>query len=319
MQHCKLRQILKVWQKMSRKKRRQARYNPGGNPIYQQSGAMNNAYYIFFRSQIIKLALARFRWVGLPQSCDERYLELMLLMYGAATIAKPKNAPDFMSLQMVQQGTPNVYNNPVKWLALGANGTSFYCTHKNGIIVWDNMERIPLITQIDALAWDMSDIVRTKQVNRVHVKVPFVFVGSRENTQQLVNLYSQKVGNEPGIIVNNALLDNVSVNDSFFNTNVPYLGDKLNEDLKETWNMVYTMLGIRNLPFKLAQQNSEEVKVYDQPTELETIGSLQSRRKELPILSEWLGHEVKCVWNEDFESVNYNVSHNIQSLMKEGE
>ena len=302
---------------MGRRSRRQERYNPNGNPIYQQSGAMNRAYYQFFRSQIIKLALARFRWVGLTDTCNARYLEWVLLMTGSATIARPYDAADFLSLQMVMTGTPNMYNEPTRWDALGANGTRFSCTRENAVIVWDNMERVPLISQIDALAWDMSDIVRTKQVNRVHVKVPFVMSVPREMQNQAVNLFSQKVGNEPGILVTDTAMNYVdSVN--MFNTNVQYLGDKLNEDLKETWNMVYTMLGIRNLPFKLAQQNAEEVKVYDQPTELETIGSLSSRRMNLDALSEMMGHEVKVVWSEDFESVNYNVTHNIQSLAELG-
>lgn len=303
---------------MSRRRRRRERYNPGGNPVYQQSGAMNQAYYQFFRSQIIKLALARFRWVGLPETCDARYLEWILLTYGVATIAEDPSGLGYLSLQAVPTGTPNMYNNPTRWNALGANGTSFRCTHENAVLVWDNMERVPLITQIDALAWDMSDIVRTKQVNRVHVKKPFVLVGPRDMQSQMVNLYAQIVGNEPGVLVTDQLGTYVDSGVNLLQTGVEYMGDKLNEDLKETWNMVYTMLGIRNLPFKLAQQNSEEVKVYDQPTELETFGSLQSRRAELAMLSERLGHDVDVVWAEDFESVNYNVTHNIQSLAELG-
>lgn len=301
---------------MSRRKRRRDLYNPGGNPVYQQSGAMNQAYYRFFRSQIVKLALARFRWVGLPDTCDERYLEWCLLTQGAATIARPSEGVGFVSLQMVQTGAPNMYNNPVTWNALGANGTSFPCDNRNGVIVWDNMERVPIIYMIDALAWDMSDIVRTKQVNRVHVKSPYILKGPRSMAEQMVNFFSQKVGNEPGIIVNDAASDYMAADTELMQTGVEYLGDKLNEDLKETWNMVYTFLGIRNLPFKLAQQNSEEVKVYDQPTELETLGSLQGRRANLDRLSEMVGHEVRVVWNEDFESVNYNTTHNIESMAK---
>lgn len=303
---------------MSRRKRRDAAYNPGGNPVYQQSGAMNQAYYRFFRSQIVKLALARFRWVGLPPTCDERYLEWCLLTQGVATVARPSDGVGFLSLQMVQLGEPNMYSNPIRWSALGANGTSFPCSHDNGVIVWDNMERVPIIHMIDALAWDMSDIVRTKQVNRVHVKSPYILKGPRSMYAQMVNLFSQKVGNEPAVIVNDSMSDYVGADTELMKTGVEYLGDKLNEDLKETWNMVYAFLGIRNLPFKLAQQNSEEVKAYDQPTELQTLGSLQARRKELPLLSEMLASEVKVVWNEDFESVNYNVAHNIQSLAKVG-
>lgn len=302
---------------MSRKRRRSA-YSPGGNPVYQQSGAMNLAYYRFFRSQIVKLALARFRWVGLPSTCSERYLEWTLLHQGVATIARPSENTGFVSLQMVQRGEPNMYADPVRWDALGANGTRFACSPESAVLVWDNMERVPIIAMIDSLAWDMSDIVRTKQVNRVHVKTPFILKGPRGMANQMVNYFSQKVGNEPAMIVTDEMSQYVSPDVELMQTGAQYIGDKLNEDLKETWNMVYTFLGIRNLPFKLAQQNSEEVEVYDQPTELQTLGSLQGRRCELDRLSEMVGHEVSVVWNEDFESVNYNVSHNVQSLAQIG-
>lgn len=304
---------------MSRRRRRGGGA-PKGNPVWWQSAAMNDVYHMFFREQILKLALARFRWLGLPPTCDARYLEETLLNQGVATIARPAKRTDaaFMSLRAVQQGQLTAYGLPSKWFAQGSNGTCFTVTHKNGVLVWENMLHVPLIQQVDALAWDMSDIVRTKQVNRVHVKVPFVLAGPREMKEQMINLFSQKVGNEPGIVVTDSMRDLVESNVALFQTGVKYLGEELNADLMETWNMVYTMLGIKNLPFKMERQTADEIRDHDQPTELMTLGALSERRRAADALNRKFGLDVQVYWNEDFESTNFNVLRNVQRIAELG-
>ena len=305
---------------MSRRRRRRSADNPGGNPVWWQSAAMNDVYHVFFRDQIIKLALARFRWEGLPPTCDARFLEWQLLNQGVATIARPARRTDdaFLTLRAVSQGRLTAYGLPSEWTAQGDNGTSFSVSHRNGVLVWENMLHKPLIQMVDALAWDMSDIVRTKQVNRVHVKVPFVLAGPREMREQMVNLFSQKVGNEPGIVVTDSMRDLVESNVALFQTGVKYLGEELNADLMETWNMVYTMLGIKNLPFKMERQTADEIRDHDQPTELMTLGALSERRRAADDLNRRFGLGVGVYFNEDFESTNYNTLHNVQRIAELG-
>lgn len=305
---------------MSRKRQRRSADNPGGNPVWWQSAYMNDVYHMFFRDQIIKLALARFRWEGLPPTCDARYLEWTLLNQGVATIARPAKRRDdaFMSLRAVQHGPLTAYGLPSKWQAQGDNGTSFFVNHGNGVLVWENMMHAPLIQMVDALAWDMSDIVRTKQVNRVHVKVPFVLAGPREMKSQMVNLFSQKVGNEPGIVVTDSMRDLVESNVALFQTGVKYLGEELNADLMETWNMVYTMLGIKNLPFKMERQTADEIRDHDQPTELMTLGAISERRRAADALNRRFNLNVRVYFNEDYESTNHNVLNNVQRLAELG-
>ena len=303
---------------MSRKKR--SRNNPGGNPVWWQSAAMNDVYHMFFREQILKLALARFRWEGLPPTCDERFLEWTLISQGIATIARPASRKDdaFMSLRAVQQGQLTAYGLPSKWMAQGVNGTSYSVTSRNGALVYENMLHVPLMSQVEALAWDMSDIVRTKQVNRVHVKVPFVLAGPREMREQMVNLFAQKVGNEPAMVVTDELSNLVESNVALFHTGVKYLGEELNADLMQTWNMVYTMLGVKNIPFKLERQTADEIRDYDQPTELMTLGCLHERRKAADELNRRFGLDVHVYFNEDYESVNHNVLSNVQRIAELG-
>ena len=61
-----------------------------------------------FQNDLIELALSRFRWLNLPETCNERFLEWTLLTEGAATLAYPNAGATLLSLRAVQQGAPNM-------------------------------------------------------------------------------------------------------------------------------------------------------------------------------------------------------------------
>lgn len=296
-----------------------------GNKVYWQSSELNQRYQQFFRQQLIQLALARFRWVNLPKTCNARYLETQLLFNGMATIAAPivENDPNFksmVSLKAVPDGI-NMYGDAPSWRALGENGTDFKCNNSNGVMVYDNMLRTAMVSNFTLLAYDMADIVRTKQVNRIHVKTPVVYVVDQTMRQQAINLLSQTVGNEPAVLATKSGFNNIDV--QALQTGVQYLGAELQEDLMSTWNLAFTFLGINNLPFKAERQTADEIKDYGEPTELLSLNPLSCRREAVDAFNDRFAIKVygkeepkklNVVWNQDFESDTYNVMHNIERL-----
>lgn len=293
----------------------------GSKKVYWQSGELNLWWRQFFRKQLIQLALARFRWVNLPKTCDERYLEMQLLFQGMATLAQPTGAPgQFLSLRAVPEGI-NMYGNPPRWRAQGDNGTDFECDSSNAVMIYDNMLRAPMAGSFNLLAFEMADIVRTKQINRQHCKTPFVFTADQQYRQQLVKLYDRISDNEPAFIGTRGL-NNINVD--AIKTGVQFMGKELQEDLMATWNMAFTFLGISNLPFKSERQTADEVKDYGQPTELLTLNPLSCRRSACDKFNDRFGtlvygkespKKLSCVWNEDFESDTFNTVHNLAKMM----
>ena len=65
----------------------------GRNELYWQTGDYNSRLFWTFRAQIMALALNRYKWINLPPTCDERYLEMILLTQGLASIAFPRKQP----------------------------------------------------------------------------------------------------------------------------------------------------------------------------------------------------------------------------------
>ena len=117
-----------------------------GAPVWQQSQALNSQAYSMAYSQMLNIALSRFKWLNLPKTCDAWFLEYNLLYYGYATIAYPRSKPGvFFSTQAVVNSNFNVYYRPKKWTSYGINGWHFDVDNSNGADVGDHIAALERI------------------------------------------------------------------------------------------------------------------------------------------------------------------------------
>lgn len=298
--------------------KRRTKPNPYGNWEYWQSAAVNQRTYMYYVDIIIKMALSRFRWLNLPRSCDERYLEFTLVTQGMASIAYPKNMRGtFLSLQCAPQGQPNLYDRPIKWLAIGQNGTRYSCDRRNGVTVFDNETRYPLMNGIMLYANELTHLRMTRRMNLMHQQVPFILKVPQERRQDAVNLFKQVAGGEPAVIGTEAMDD---VRYEALSTGVQYIGEELSVAEQNLWGRIYTMLGIKNTTLKQERQTEDEIRAQAAPTELVSASSLTERRKAACELNErfgaYLDKPIEVIWRQDNESENWNTAHNLDTLMK---
>ena len=283
-----------------------------------QSAQLNSRLYMYYRNIITQMAMSRFRWINLPKTCDERYLEWVLTMEGCATIAFPaKMRGTFLSLKAADNGKPNMYGIASSWTAIGDNGTRFQCDRRNGVLIYDNETRFPIMSGIDLYANELTHIRITKRMNRLHQQVPFILKGPQEKKQDMANLYKQVAGGEPAILATNGI---DAIDYEALTTNVPFLGEELATDETNVWNRVYTMLGITNSLFKAERMTEDEIRAQASPTELIKMNSLEERRKAARLLNERFGEyldgEIQVVWRQDNESENFNIQHSIESQIR---
>lgn len=288
-----------------------------GQPVYWQTSDYNTRLYMMFRAEILSIALNRFKWVNLPKTCDERYLEMTLIFQGQASIAFPqKQKGVFYSTQLAQTGRPNIYDNPVKWRAIGNNGFRFNADWSTGVCVWDNRVRYPLLEKINIWARELCDVVRTEQMNRMHQRMPYVFKVPQEMEQQAVNVYKQVAGGEPAIIGYEGL---ETIMPEIWQTNVEYLGEELSGAYTQIWQRIYHGLGIPNPTFKSERMIEDEVKSQSEPSMFVRLDSLNCRNWAADYLNahfiDYLGgKKIHVVWNYDHKSENYNSLHDLTWL-----
>lgn len=286
---------------------------------YWQSDAYAKRLYNYYRNVMMQMAMTRFRWVGLPKTCNERYLEYTLLTQGVATIAFPrKMRGTFFSTQAVLSSPPNVYDDCTHWESFGNNGWRFDCGVDNGVLVYDNCTRMPVMDGIDLYATELVHIRQTKMINRFHQQIPWVLTGPQEKLYDMQQLAKQVAGGELAVLATDDL-HGIKTTD-VLQTGVPFLGEQLSQDEQQVWNRVYTMLGIENSPFKSERQTEDEVRAQKSPTTLVKMASLEERRRSVAKLNNrfgaYLEEDIKVVWRQDNESENWNLQRNMNSQLK---
>lgn len=296
---------------MARKKK--GKLQPGiYTDTYWQSAAYSTQLYRTIHNQVVNMAITRFKWLNLPETCNERYLEYTLFWRGAATIAHPKSQPGvFYSTQMAQVGRPNIYDNPIKWRSVGNNAWHFDVTPHNGVVVYDNATRLSTLPMIDIYVRELVDLYRTRQLNRMHIKTPYLITVPNDMELTATNTIKQILGGEPAILANSYMRE---MDIQAINTGVQFLGMELTAEEMNTWNKIYTALGISNLTFKAERQIEDEVKAFKEPTDLMALSPLNARREAAETLNKRFGLNIHVVWRQDNESDNYNAVNNLSSL-----
>ena len=293
---------------------------PHRHGMLWQSAELNEQLFWYYVNIITQMAMSRFRWVNLPATCDERFLEWTLLYEGVATIAFPKKMKGtFVSTQAVTQGPINIYDNPTKWRSFGNNGWNFYCDNTNGVLVYDNITRVPLMNGIQLYADELAHIRITKRLNRMQQQIPWIITGPQEKRQDMANLYKQVAGGEPAILATDGLN---AIDFQALQTNVPFLGEELAEDETSVWDRIYTMLGIENNPFKAERQTEDEIRAQKSPTGLVLLASLEERRRAAEKLNTRFGKYLKApiqiVLRQDNASDNFNFARNVETRLRLG-
>lgn len=292
-----------------------------GNWEYWQSASTNQRTYLYYVDIITKMALSRFRWINLPETCDERYLEMTLVTQGIASIAFPRKMEGtFLSLQCAQQGQPNMYDRPIRWLAIGQNGSKYSCDARNGVVVFDNETRYPLMDGIRLYANELTHLRLTRRMNRMHQQIPFILTGPQEKRQDMVNLFKQVAGGEPAILATD---DIQQIGYDAMSTGVEFIGEQLAVDEQNIWSRIYTMLGLTNTTMKQERMTEDEIRAQKAPSELLLESCLIERRKAARELNERFGAYLKApievVMRQDNESQNWNIAHNVKSQLEAGD
>lgn len=281
---------------------------------YWQSAAYNQELALIYEDWLMGLALSRFRWEGLPDTCDARYLEWTLMTNGVATIAR--RGDTWYSLQAIQQGAPNKYDLPRSWRAMGQCGRpNFDCDWGNGVVLYDNLMRTPLLWKLSIFARRLALCDRTFDINLLQQHKPVALAVDENGVEELdgINIFKQLYGGEPAIL-GTKRLKTLAESVTVLNLNVPFIGEELQTAQGNIWTQVYTLLGIDSLTQKSERMIEDEVTSLQSPAELNRYNPLKARREAADKLNERFGLNVHVYWASEWESSNYNYTHTLERM-----
>lgn len=273
---------------------------------------LNNSRFNDYMLQLTNLAMSRFEWLNLPDTVDERFLEFTLLNNGS--IAFFNGADDkmngFFATQWASQKPLNVYYNPTSIRSIGANGWNYKVDDGQFVIIWDNITRQPTIKTLMNFAYKLTDIDRTLDVLRKHMKMPYLIVGGQEQREAMMNLWRQIDGNEPAVLAYDDAFSNMQINAiQTMNPSTPQSVEALQSNKQDIMNECLEFLGISpNNPSKIQQQSIAEADQSHENVRLTMWSYMEARRQAVKEINKKFNLNIKVVVAHDTETDNYNMA-----------
>ena len=245
---------------------------------FEASALLNNTTYINIFNRLKELAITRFKYEGLPDTVDERYLELTLFKNGSSVFFFD-DVLGFLALPVAWQNQFTVYEQPVNYRAYAINGYQKYLNDSDSVIIWNNQLHTVNVNDIENYAIRLYNLERIIDVNADAQKTPVIIQGNKEQSLTLKNLYKEYEGNARVIFGYDSLdLNALTV----LKTDAPYVADKLYELKTQIWNEALTFLGIPNLTIQKKERVvSDEVSRSLGGTMASRYAVLESRKQAI--------------------------------------
>lgn len=271
---------------------------------FEESALRNNRTYMQYVNRLTELSIAMFEWKNLPDTVDERFLELTLFSDGHAVFFKDEEL-GYLCLQVLFNGRLNVYRIPTSYRAFAVNGYQNQLTSDNSVIIFNNMLHTNSVLDVKMFAQRLYNFDRIIDVNANAQKTPVLVQGTEQQRLTLINLYKEYEGNSP-VIFGDRNLDINAL--KVLKTDAPYVADKIYELKTKTWNEALTYLGISNLNVQKKERLvSDEVIRSQGGTIASRYSRLESRRKACEQINKMFGLDIDVDFREDFREADDEV------------
>lgn len=265
-----------------------------------ESALLNNRTYLQYYNRLLELAINMYEWKNLPDTVDERFLELTLFSDGMAVYFRDDILGD-LCLQCMIGGQLDVYRIPIDRTAYATNGYQMPLNNQNSVIIFNNYTHTNSMLDVEMYARRLYEIERTIDVNVKAQKTPIIVRATENQRLTMKNLYMQYDGNEPFIFGDNNLdMDAIKV----LSTNAPYVADKLNILKRQIWNEALTYIGIENSNTEKKERLvSDEVNSNLGGVAAQRFCKLNARRKAADQINKMFGHNIEVDFREEVKEM----------------
>lgn len=270
-------------------------------------------------NRLFNMAMNTFKWEGLPETCNVRFLELSLLTYGSAILVKQEG--NYLNLAFAPGANLNVYGEPLRGYGYGLNGWNkeykLYVDGMeesgqvldgvsgkeqntyNGVMCRDNAIMYPYVNYLVTEALRLTRAKRTMDVIAQNLKQPVIITCEESMVKSVKDALNQRGDNVSSIISSGKLpIDSFKVWDT-----------KANPDtLKAMWEhyerldaQVKEIMGIENLAQvdKRERLLVDEVNANNEATAVNMEYRLNERQKFCERINKAFGLSVSVKVNKE--------------------
>lgn len=265
---------------------------------FWESAKLNNSTFRQYFNRLTELSVSMFEWKNLPDTVDERFLELTLFGDGMAVFFIDEEV-GYLALRTMIGGRLNLYQIPTERTAYASNGYNNHLDETNSVLIFNNLIHTNSTLDVEMFARRLYNLDRAIDVNANAQKTPVLI--SCDETQRLTlkNLYKQYDGNEPFIFGDKGLrADSLKA----ISTGAPYVADKLYQLKTQIWNEALTYLGISNINIsKKERLITDEVMRNQGGVIASRYSRLQARRQACKEINKMFGLDIWCDYREDYQ------------------
>lgn len=272
-----------------------------------ESAYMNNRTYLQYYNRLTELAISMFEWQNLPETVDQRFLEMCLFSDGMCIFFQDE-VLGYLGLQCMIGGKLNVYRIPMERRAYATNGYQRELDGTNSVIIFNNYLHTNSMLDVEMFSKRLYNLDRAIDVNANAQKTPVLIQCDESQRLTMKNLYKQYEGNEPFIFGSKGLDANGL---KVLQTGAPYVADKLYELKTQIWNEALTYLGISNINVvKKERMIADEVTRNQGGTVASRYSRLESRRQACKQINEMFGLDIWVDYREDFQDIEEQENEN---------
>lgn len=257
---------------------------------------------------LVNLATYVFKWNNLPSTCNERFLELCLLLNGRACMVKD-NDMGYLTLKASNTGSElNIYGEYDKIFAYGYNGffkeyTAYLeggdNSNANGVICRDNNLAYPYYYYIILGAKRLTNSIRSIDVASQKLKTPYFITCDESQVKSVEKIINDIEGNKNEIITSKSTMpDMFKVLPTSVDTRTV---DVLWNTYNNYDNLIKTILGIDSCTNKDKKERLlvDEVNADSIVSDINVLSRLKMREKFCKQVNELFGLNISVSLNEE--------------------
>lgn len=252
--------------------------------------------YDYYFMRLSNIAVSIFEWKNLPDTVDQRFLEMSIFRNGMCLFFKDE-VMGYLALPCAIGGHLNVYNIPTMRIARAANGYHAYRGEEDSVIIYHNYFHDVPTWDIEMFAQRMADFQRTIDVNVAAQKTPVLLLCDDDQYQSVLNTYIQYSGNTP-VITANKSMNPQSI--TVLKTDAPFVGDAIEELRVQVWNDAMSYLGVSNVNVtKKERLITDEVQRNMGGVLASRNSPLEMRRQAAEQINKMFGLNIEVDYRED--------------------
>ena len=265
-----------------------------------KASIFKNLYsYNIYSDKLKEIVVTLYKWVGLPDEIDERFLELSLFEKGNIVFSKDEDADLYFVMRSANVGEWDLYNRPKRRDLYANTGINLVRDNSNSVIIYNNVLRTSSWPVVNYFADRFYFYDQVIDLNINAQKTPVLIRCNENERLTMQNLYEKYEGGQP-VIFGDKNLSTTPI--EVLKTDAPFVANDVYDMKVKYWNEFLTYFGVSNVNInKKERMTTDEVNRQLGGAIAARGSGLLMRKQACDEINRMFGLNIDVIFNEDYQ------------------